>query len=328
MTSGIACLWLLLALVAAFVIVLLLRFLAIRRSLPLDLPLDVALVSEVVECAVGDGCWDPGFVHGCGGWGGIAVNEDSTLVAMACDHDVRVFHAAACPIACAPAAFGNLAQPRHICFAGANVLVVDAGPNTVLEFSIAGAFVRNIVVRNACWLHGIAHSRARNVIALSLGTIAVVVVDYTSCAILHRIQHVWNLGLRFTPDGSQLVFRSYFEHMGVAWYWVDSGKLAKRRRSNFHTAAETVDMAVSDDGGVVLATHNAYTDAILFLNADGTLERMVFVDGPPTALAWLGTDVCYKIRGEDRVHVIPSKWSRSTRCAFIMVCIFKGSIST
>ena len=272
--------------------------------------------------------WRPECYFRGDGWGGIAANADHTLFAAANKNTVGIYDTkTARPHGAPGVIIRDVKCPRSMCFAKDMLLVADAGNNRIAEFTTTGVLVRSIAVWENSWLHGVAYSGA--VIAASfIQALEVYLIDYVSCAVLHRVATSSPpVGVRFTRDGTHVVFVNYYTDPVITTCRVDTGGSVSCRALDGETVF-VIDLLLrgDNDDDVVIATSYPFQDIdiaanhICVVKADGTQDRETVVHGRVTALARCGTDICYKLHGDDAVHVLPPEWSQSLRQAWIAVC--------
>jgi hypothetical protein len=281
--------------------------------------------------------WRPEVYFVGPGWGGIATNSDQSLIAVAADDNICIFDATSGrpPYGAHGAlvtVIGDVCAPRSICFAAETLLVADAGNHRIAEFNTGtGVLVRSIAVWEESWIHGVACSGA--VIAVTfVQALEVYLVDYASCAVLHRISTASPpVGVRLTSDGTRVVWVEYYSQPVVRKCRVDTGETVSCQalRDGSHHVIDVLlceggNADFGDDDDVVVATSFPYRDgsnSIWSVNEDGKTRHDAQVAGRVTAMAWCGANIAYKMHGDTALHFIPATWSQSLRCAWISTCI-------
>jgi DNA-binding beta-propeller fold protein YncE len=271
--------------------------------------------------------------RGHGGDGGIAVNDDGTLVASVdtSRHCVYIYNApAADPIIVGTAGTaGRLTFPTSACFVrrdGVDTLFIcDWCNHRVVEVTARGEFMRAIAVEGGPY--GIA--QRDSVIAVSLSDAhAVVLLQYESGAVKPEVaigsgtagnadgQLYRPLGITFTADGLYILVADCWNHR-VSKFSAASGAFVTHVVSNGISYPR--DVLQCEDGRIVVA----HWDGVTCVGKDrATVQNITISSGDPWSLSYspsLNSVVVKCFDGSE--YVLRDAWSHSLRCTWVHACV-------
>jgi DNA-binding beta-propeller fold protein YncE len=278
------------------------------------------------------------------GPGSIAVNDDASLIVVV-DRRVRVFSTDtdSCINWDAPNVQIDCVEAdemmKHVCFAkrGTVETLLIAHQLHVTEATTSGAFLRGIDLHAAAladpcgYIIGIAYAPRSDLIAVAvimdrIESSSIFVLSYTSGDVLCATKYLgesYPRSVAFSTDGTHLLVS---DNRGRRVSAVEVAADAMSWRTDVSWAANdrqyTTGVLCREDGGVVVACRSWETGRanVLYVNANGELERVVSLSSLLVTLAWYGVDVCYRT-WEGAVHVIPDEWSSSLRSAWVTACV-------
>jgi hypothetical protein len=281
--------------------------------------------------------------HSLAGEGGIAVNSNRTLLAVAGRTHVSLFEMSKMGRIVPPSpviVFGEtqLRDARHICFAVETVLVVDAGNHCIEEFSTSGAHLQRIQFAEVCQLVGIAYAATGGggIIAVSVTSPVpqVVLLDSATAVVLRYVGDDGTIlrcptGVRFSRDGHHILVADRHNHR-VSKFRVDSGEFVSHVATWADGIAYPHDFLVCGDGdgqrdGIIVACRpfdfvGEDCSRIIALYEDGSSTEMGLAFGVVAALAWMPAGSCYKVV-DAGLFVMPCEWCTSLRGVWVTACV-------
>lgn len=279
------------------------------------------------------------------GYGGIAVNIDSTLFASVDSEQHCVYIYSLVDTAADPVVFGTvgtrgsaneqLNSPISTCFVRRDckdtLLITDLGNNRVVEVSADGTFVRAIAM-NGRFPYGIAYCGNSDIIAVTLKITywVVLFLQYESGAVKPEVtigsgtarRLSLPLGVAFTADGRYLLVA---DNHCVSKFNAASGEFIT------HVATKAANGICSprgvlqcEDGSIVVAlAYYGSSSSVVHVGADGeTINEFIIPNASGGNLhpCLLFNSVLVKCL-DGSLFVLRDTWSPSPRCAWLHACV-------